>query len=182
MENHNQELDWYPVFFYGNETNLHITRAGQIKRVRKIWNKHKLSKYGHVDFADLSLDSKGHRIIGLLYYDNGKVHKQTVKVHTLVAMTFMGHQFITKDRSKVIIHKDGNKLNYHILNLELVSFRKSIKKTRKVELPLGVNLVAGTGKYIARIWHNQRTVYLGQFLTPEEASNAYQKYYSENNI
>ena len=77
-----------------------------------------------------------------------------------------------------IDHIDRNKLNNAISNLRDVSLsenqwnrNKGISK--RTGLPTGVTIEKRTGKYVARIGVNWRTVYLGTFDTPEEAKVAW---------
>lgn len=83
---------------------------------------------------------------------------------------------------KIVDHIDGNSLNDAGSNLREVSFQVN-SQNRKVgyrgkELPLGVRKgytnKQGKSHYVARIRHHYKSIYLGSFATPEEASAAYQ--------
>ena len=78
-----------------------------------------------------------------------------------------------------IDHIDGNKLNNHIANLRDATRKqncenKGAQKNNKFGLR-GVSYNTRLKKYVAQIQHNGINKYLGVYLTPEDASKAYEK-------
>jgi len=99
--------------------------------------------------------------------------KKSFAVHVLVALAFLGE----RDSLNVVNHKDGNKLNNHIDNLEYCSQRenihhhkKSVKSTSKY---IGVCYDTNTKKWCSKIKVKGKTVNLGRF---ENEIDAYHKY------
>lgn len=94
--------------------NYLISENGQVyslksKKIRKIQLHNRYSPYKYI------------RI-----YDNQ--HKlRTKKIHTLVAITYIG----PRPLGCVINHKDGNKLNNHIDNLEYISNELNLRLARQ---------------------------------------------------
>lgn len=94
---------WRPVLDY--ETKYSVSSCGKVKNSHsgKIL-KQRLCRIGYAR----------HNL-----YSNGQI--QTFKVHRLVAEAFLGRRPI----NWVINHKDGNKLNNDILNLEYVTCQEN---------------------------------------------------------
>ena len=108
-----------------------------------------------------------------------KVYCRSRKVHQLVAMAFLNH--VPCGHKVVVDHIDNDKLNNKPNNLQLVSQRKNTSKDKKPKS--GFTGVASSGeRWISRITFKGRKLHLGTFNTPEEASEAYQKFILENNL
>jgi hypothetical protein len=86
-----------------------------------------------------------------------------------MAITFLGHNPCGMER--VINHKDNNKLNNHINNLEEVTPRYN-STCHKVKG--GYNFQKGINKWRAQIYYNDRNYHLGLYLTTEQCKVAYQ--------
>ena len=73
-------------------------------------------------------------------------------------------------------HIDNNPLNNHLDNLQVVTQRENITKSKKINrlLPSGVRLHKKTNRYQARIWLNKKEISLGYYDDIESASQAYQ--------
>lgn len=121
---------------------------------------------------------RNYYIIGL--YKDGKNKK--INVHRLIATTFLE---LDINSNFVVHHKDSNGFNNRIDNLEIVTIRENCSKERveKKGLPVGVYLhkKQKNKKYRAFIYKNKKSIYLGQYNTSEEASNAYQTALKELN-
>jgi len=105
------------------------------------------------------------------YYRVTLYHGKTKSVHVLIA-----NAFLTKpDDGKyyVVDHKDDNKLNNNLDNLQYLTIRKnSIKSAKNQTGYVGVR-IADNG-YNAVISIKGVITYLGNFKTALKASNAYQ--------
>ena len=104
---------------------------------------------------------------------------KSFRVHQLVAMTFLGH--IRNRFALVIDHIDGNKLNNHTFNLQIVTNRENTTtcfKENRGNLTsqlVGVSWNKRNAKWQSFIRLNGDPKYLGSFSIELYASNAYQK-------
>lgn len=171
-----ENLEWYPVFYNGLETNIEVTKCGKAKKVPKDW--YAISKmstnanYGIIDFTKLKPNHKGYKRVGIQIKG---LKPKTVQLHQLVAAAFLNYKW--QGMLMVVDHIDNNNVNNHVSNLQVITNRQnsSKEKTIKSGLPVGVCFVKERNKYISQIRINKKQVYLGYFKTPEEASNAYQE-------
>jgi len=122
----------------------------------------------------LSTDRPGYCLVQLWNNDKGS----TKRVHQLVWDAFGDRPRTCKLE---VDHKDENKLNNRIDNLQLLTHRENTSKSyrkRKV-LPTGVVYSCSNPNqkkvYKAQIHHNGKVKYLGYYHTPEEASKVYQE-------
>lgn len=98
----------------------------------------------------------------------------TRQIHQLVAIAFLNHKQC--GHKFVVNHKDFNKLNNNIDNLEIVthrenSNRKHLKSTSEYT---GVSWHKNKKKWVASICINGSSKHLGCFIYEIEAHNAYQ--------
>ena len=120
--------------------------------------------------------SKTNRYYKIGLYSNGKT--KTYEVHKLVAIYFLNH---TPNGLKLVVdHKDNDRLNNKVGNLQIVTQRLNSQKDR-----VNRNNILGikkkpSGKFEAKIKILGNTVYLGLFKTDIEAGNIYQK--ANNNL
>ena len=148
-------------------------------RIINNFEDYKVSNFGNV----MSLKNNKEKILSPSLHYNGylsivlsiKGKLKTFKVHQLVAMAFLNHE--PCGLKIVINHKDFNKKNNNVDNLELVtprenSNRKHLKSTSKYT---GVYWHTRDKRWRASIVINKKNVYLGSFKIELEASNAYQK-------
>jgi len=100
------------------------------------------------------------------------VDKKTIRIHQLVAMTFLGHK--RDGTHKIVVdHIDRNKKNNALSNLQLISHRENCTKDRKPTV--GARLHKPSGKWYGFIDIDKKPVYLGAFLTEQEASDAHKE-------
>ena len=100
--------------------------------------------------------------------------RKSVPLHRLLAIHFIKND----DYNKVVNHKDNNKLNNNLDNLEWVNHDYNIIhgwsfKEKKSKYP-GL-CKTDNNKWRARITINGKTIGLGTYNTEEEAHKAYQK-------
>jgi hypothetical protein len=108
--------------------------------------------------------------------------RKTVNVHSLVAQAFLGHK--PDGTHKVCVdHKDNNKLNNNLYNLQLISNRENTSKDTK-----------GSSKYVGVSWHKVRNkwqsnitikgkmIYLGLFKCELVAHLAYRQALNKHNL
>ena len=92
-------------------------------------------------------------------------------MHQLVAETFLNHT--TNGYLIVVNHKDNNPKNNKVSNLELVTQRENVYTHHKGSSKYkGVSKLKN--KWVARMWINNKSKYLGSFDKEEDAYLAYQ--------
>ena len=126
-----------------------------------------------------NINNKGYHAVSL--HKNTKIH--TRKVHTLVAMAFLGYKMNGK-MDCVIDHIDHNKLNNHVDNLQIISNRENVVRDGrrgKTSKYVGVHFDKRTNKFISQIYYNKKHYFLGRYKTELEASRMYQEKLKEIN-
>jgi hypothetical protein len=116
------------------------------------------------------IGKNGYYAVGL----NKDGKDKTVTVHQLVAVAFKGH---TPCGLKwVINHKDLNKLNNHVDNLEVVTNREnsSYRKKRGTSEYVGVSYNKAENKWQSSIQIKGKGYSLGYFYDELDAAKAYQ--------
>lgn len=106
-----------------------------------------------------------------LYGENGMCTK---KVHKLVAESFLNH--VPCGHKLVVNHKDFNRLNNNIKNLEIVTTRENTnrKHIKSKSIFVGVSWHESCSKWRAGIKINGIRKHLGLFENEIDAHNAYQ--------
>ena len=154
----------YEVSNYGNVKSLNrIDRIGRRKKGIKL---------------KLIIDSDGYYRVNLYNYSvsNKNTHAQ---VHVLVAIAFLGHKSCGYEL--VVNHKDFDRLNNFIDNLEIITTRKNtdLKHIPSSSKYVGVHFHKRSGKWVSRIVIKRKRVHLGVFTNEYDAHLAYQKALSE---
>jgi hypothetical protein len=109
------------------------------------------------------------------YVSLGRATKQPVAV--FVAMAFLGYSPAGYD--KVVDHINNDCTDDRLSNLRIISQRKNIAEGYRIRgkssgLPTGVSRTLRNKKpYMANLYVNGKTQFLGTFYTIDEASNAY---------
>lgn len=105
------------------------------------------------------------------------VNKKSVSrtIHQMVAVAFLNH--VPCGLELVINHKDKDKTNNHVDNLEIITNRKNTERNSpfSVSKYVGVGFHKQSGKWRARIRIGKKEKHLGLFDSELEASEAYQK-------
>jgi len=106
-------------------------------------------------------------------------------IHRLVAAAFIG------DVSNLTVnHKDFNKENNHVSNLEIITSEQNSlhyilgnkEKGLYTSKLMGVGFFKATNKWRARIREGDKDKHIGFFKTEQEAHEAYVNYNKQNNI
>ena len=106
---------------------------------------------------------------------------ETKKIHKLVSIAFLNH---TPNGNKIVVnHKDFNRKNNHIDNLEIVTQRENCNKKhlKSSSVYTGVCWCTRDRKWMAYITINGKGIFLGLFKNELDASNAYQNKLSQLN-
>ncbi len=145
----------------GYEGIYQISSYGRVKNIKR--NKGLIRK--------LCLNGRGYCHITL----SNKNVFSTKTIHQLVAIAFLNH---TKCGYKLVVnHKDFNKLNNHVDNLEIVTQRENAnhKHIKSSSIYTGVSWNKLAKKWTSHIFIDKKLNHLGYFTDELEASNAYQK-------
>lgn len=143
----------------GYEGSYQISNLGRVKTLK--FNREKILKPTE--------SSRGYLRVNLC--NEGKVKAKTV--HQLVAMTFLNH---TPDGYKLVVdHKDNDKLNNRLSNLQLISQRENTSKDKNgTSKYTGVFWVKHINKWVSQITVNGKSKRIGYFDLEEEAGMYYQ--------
>ena len=107
-----------------------------------------------------------------------KIHK-TYTIHQLIAIAFLNH---TPCSFKFVVnHKNLNKLDNSIENLEIITSRENsnLKHIKSSSRFTGVSWSNHTNKWESSIYIDGKSVKLGYFINELDAHNAYQKKLNE---
>lgn len=142
----------------------------------KKFGRYEVSNFGNVRSVNterpkpikLHKDGKGYLRYG--FYEDNKI--KTIRIHILV-----WDLFGVEERSgKHVDHKDENKENNHIDNLQLLTSRENFYKTRSTKRQKYSSKYVGVsfdnGKWVARKKIDGKYKNLGRFTTEEEAKIA----------
>lgn len=146
--------NWQKIESFGQYLVSDLGRVKSLKRKGRILKQ--------------ALDSKGYPKVTLSY---GETYE--FKVHILVAKAFVSNP----QNLPCVNHKDGNTRNNRADNLEWVRYRENIthgyNSKPTTSKFTGVDFMAKSGKWRARIRLYGTHEYLGLFKTEEEAHQAY---------
>lgn len=166
-------MEWYPVYYNGIETNVEVTRCGNVRKIKVDWyGKGKGSyqiKIGQVDFNALSLNN-GYKQIKIQIKG---LERKSIKLHQLIAAAFLNYKF--QGTKLVVDHIDSNKLNNNLNNLRVISHRENVSKEKLIKsgLPTGVYYNKLAKKYQSYIQIDKKRIHLGYFSKIQDASDAY---------
>ena len=163
---------WKPIKNY--EGLYEISDWGRVKSLAKIWvTGRNTTRTKDATILKQSIDSYGYYIVCLR--KNGK--GQTVPVHLLV-WDYFGDE-PRNGRMLQVDHKDENKLNNHIDNLQRLTPRENTSKYYKTQNKTskytGVCLNKLTGEWISTIFIDGVIRRLGSFKCETAAMIAYQQ-------
>lgn len=117
----------------------------------------------------------GYRVFELRKDKKSKIYK----LHQLVAMAFLNHT--PSGMEKVVNHIDGNKLNNHLSNLEIVTHRDNMSTCyRKNESKYSSSYIGVSWNSREQMWESRirvfgKNMFLGYFYIEEDARDAYQE-------
>ncbi len=147
----------------GFESDYQISNLGRAKSL----------KYGKERILKASHDGDGY--LQVVLFSNKKAN--TRHIHKLVAIEFLNH---VPDGLKIVVnHKDGNKQNNIVENLECVTNRlnTSIGKNQldKTSKHVGVHWNKVHGKWCSQIYSSGKIRHIGVYENELVAANAYQE-------
>lgn len=118
-----------------------------------------------------AIDSRGYYIVSLCKHSK----TPSKSIHQLVAIAFLNHK--PCGYKLVVNHKDFNRLNNYIDNLEIVTSRENVnqKHLKSTSKYVGVSLHKQSKKWASHIHINGKQYYLGLFNNEYDAHLVYQK-------
>ena len=131
--------------------------------------RYKISNLGNV------IGAKGYLLkpfIDRKNYSTVTIKGNKVKVHHLVAETFLGH--VRCGHKIVVDHIDNNPQNNNLDNLQITTHRHNLSKDKKNKTSYlsGVSL-SKSNKYVTQVCLNSKVYYLGEYKTEQDAHIAY---------
>ena len=163
----NREI-WKDVVGY--EGYYEVSNIGLVRSKYRFVNSVKSQRICKQKILSSGIASNGYLTVSL--WKNGKGKTKTI--HSLVAESFLNHN--PNGFKLVVNHKDFNKKNNHVSNLEIVTNRENtnmihINSTSKYT---GVSWVKNKNRWRTRICINGKNKSLGSFKNEYDAHLAYQ--------
>jgi len=152
MEKYRNVLNYEDLYLISNFGNIKSIKTGKILKPSK--------------------DNKGY----LRVYLSKNSKKKTIRVHILVAQSFLNH--LNNGSLEIVVdHKDNDKNNNKEDNLQLITNRQNCSKDKinKTSKYTGVCFDKYRNKWSAEIRIKGVKKKLGRFINEVDAYNAYQK-------
>tara|TARA_R110000851_G_C12789186_1_gene536185 strand:+ start:120 stop:635 length:516 start_codon:yes stop_codon:yes gene_type:complete len=152
---------------HGYELLYQISNLGNVKSLERITS-HNHKKKERI--LVLNKNSSGYLLVSL--YKNSL--QKTFSVHQLVAISFLNHK--PNGFTLVVNHKDFNKKNNNVDNLEVVTVRENVNQKHMLSSSIytGVSWSKSNNKWHSQIHIEKKSKSLGFYKTEEEASIAYE--------
>lgn len=161
----NQNEIWKKVVGY--EMYYEVSNYGNIKTLERFIKNGQFSHLKKSKILKSGTNSDGYKTV-VLY---GEKSKKSFKVHQLVAVAFIENTY----NLEMVNHKDENKLNNCVENLEWVTRRENgvhrYKNKKTTSKYCGVSWSKSNKKWVSTIRINNKQFYLGGFETEIEAYN-----------
>jgi len=169
--------------------NYSIDTASEVWKSIPNYPKYEASNFGRIKRLQISFKTKNGKFLtkkenilkqrtnsggyaGVAMVINGQ--QKFRSTHRLVASAFLGI------RDLKVNHKDFNKLNNNIGNLEYITQRQNIihyyKSIKRASQYIGVHLNKISKRWCAQITVKGKRTYIGYFDTEVEAAKAYDEY------
>jgi hypothetical protein len=119
-----KDKEWKPLVWFNGKYSA--AKNGLIK------TNYLLDKYGNYkvrgNIIKPNIDKHGYARVGLSWLENGVMKTKKFKVHRLVAMAFIPNP----ENKPSINHKDGNRLNNKVSNLEWCTSKENTNHAQKI--------------------------------------------------
>ncbi len=131
-------------------------------------------KYNRETILKQSKTKSGYNIVKIGYPQKNRY------IHLLVAKAFLNH--VSTNRSIVCDHKDNNKDNNSLENLQIITNRENTIKDRFNKTGFSGVRVSSKNRWEARVTVYKKRIKIGHFSSPEEAHNAIKNYINNDNV
>jgi len=170
MQTNRTDEEFKPI--KGYEGLYEISSLGRIFSLSKSWGRNRFHPKMEL------LQSFSSKYLSVHLNNNGNA--RTLRTHNLVWDHFGDRP--RKGFKSQVDHKDGDRLNNGINNLQLLTGRRNSIKSHIQggrTLPTGVYPRQGGTRFVASIVVNKKSLYLGYFSSMDQASRAYQNQLSQ---
>ena len=163
---------WKDVIGY--EGFYQVSNQGNVKSLERFRGNGNGGYIKKEQILKSQINGRGYCQVNLCKNCVGKIFR----IHQLVAIYFLGHNI--DGHNIVVDHRDGNKLNNQVENLQLVTNRENSSTCyRKNQVNyssqyVGVCWEKNINKWKSNIYYNGKLKHLGYFDSEIDASNAYQ--------
>ena len=147
-----------------------ISNLGRVKSLKRIVKKEIYNINVSEKILKQTLNINKYLMVSL----NKNGIKKNVKVHLLVAESFLNHK--TDSTNKIVVDNiDNDKTNNKLENIQLITNRENCsKENRGFSKYTGVGYAKRDKKWRAYICINNKFIHLGYFKSEIEAHNCYQ--------
>ncbi len=150
---------WKPVTYQGIYfVGYEVSNKGNVKTLKNKKNR-LLTKF------KIGPKNKRYLCVSMSHKNKSKV----AKVHVLMSNAFIRE----RKRGEVIDHKDGNKDNNNLSNLQIITNRQNSSKEKTIKSGYPVGVRKHRYNYDANIFHKE-PIYLGCYEDISTASDVYQ--------
>jgi hypothetical protein len=164
----NNEETWLPVIGY--EGIYEISDFGRVKTL--------IGRYKNVTFLKRCHPKSGYLSVTLVKNKERKAYL----IQYLVVDAFIGKRL----SGLLVNHKDSNRENNRLDNLELVNSRENVShgalRINKTSKFTGVYFEKGKDRWIAEISFKGKSIKIGRFKKEEDARDAYINFLNENGL
>jgi len=139
---------------------------------------YEISNFGRVKSVSEKYEIIRKQVLNISGYYYVRLNKngisKTIAVHKMVASAFLNH--IPCGMIETINHKDFNKANNCLSNLEIVTNRENNNRKHLTHSSIytGVSWVKSKNKWSAKIYYNNKSHHLGYFKTEFDAHKEYE--------
>lgn len=153
----------------GYEGLYEVSNTGQIKSLERIvLFRHSRRTHPEIIMKQSKNIITKHGYMRVTLCKNGLFSKMLV--HKIVCLAFIGEA----PKGHVVNHKDLNKSNNYLVNLEYVTTRQNVHHQLSLTKKLPIGVSKHRKKYKSVITINGKAMWLGSHDTHEKASEAYQ--------
>ena len=147
-----------------------VSDLGRVKSLSRLARNRQACWFSKERILKPTIGTTGYFYVTLI----NEIKRKKIKVHQLVAMSFLGHKSDGTQRI-VVDHINNIKIDNNLSNLQIITGRLNISKDRKRlnKCLTGVEKI-NNERFRAKIVYNGKSIHLGAFKTEQEASEYYQ--------
>lgn len=159
---------WKKIPLFNNE--YEVSNLGRVRSLDRYTN----DRYGNPTLRHGRIlkqsNSNGYKMVRVTIQGLSRSYG----VHQLVSLAFIDEGYI--ENNLVTDHIDGNRSNNNLSNLQVVTHRENISRSKSGSSKYrGVYFCKASKKWKAQIQHENKKIHLGFFTEESEASIVYQQ-------